>query len=67
MIKKIELHSFNQLAKIPQTPNFILMDTRSGENFPAPIAEVSDKELYKLADAWTENLIAKARKRRKSL
>lgn len=48
-------------CKIPQVPNFII---RPSDNFPIPIAELSDTQLRKIGEAWTASLIEKAQKRR---
>lgn len=47
----------------PQTPNFILTEELDQ---PIPIAEFSDQELRAIGDAWTQDLIRKARTRRKT-
>ena len=47
---------------VPQTPNFI---RRVEDNFPIPIAELTDAQLRKIANEWRDDLLTKAAVRRR--
>lgn len=52
--------------KVPMVPNFLLpMDRQAGEN-GVPIEAFSDEDLRRFGAAWTEELLRKARARRKA-
>jgi len=50
---------------IPQVPNFLFREGDRSKSFS--VAEVSNDDLKKLGEAWTEELIANAERKRKDL
>lgn len=57
---KVQNRGWEELA-VPGVPNFI---RRPEDDFPIPIAELSDTQLRRVAKAWTDELLRKARERR---
>lgn len=60
MKKKIKTKSYAEI-ELPSLPNFIKVDGHM-----TPVGKISDSNLKKLGQLWTQELIALARKRRKS-
>ncbi|MCK5651768.1 MAG: hypothetical protein KAJ42_10340 [Gemmatimonadetes bacterium] len=51
------------LAEVPRTPSFIRL--RGEEMAAVPIEDLSDEELRKVGELWTEDLVERAQERRK--
>lgn len=49
-------------VEIPKTPNFI---KAKGVILPLPIEDFDDESLRKIGEEWTNNMIEKAKKKRK--